>query len=327
MPPKPRVRDVTAGTHSDGRVVLPAQHPATVARRRQESRDATSNTAAVGNTFQQVYAPGYAALLEVPAAAVHHLPDPGLHVTRLVLCSNYDAAAADPAATCGMGARCKCVHADTRGARERGGVHVNYAWRTAEDVTYERFRPGKVLHVAPPNGKAATDVMDSQLALKTKALQAKRRPLSHCAHYYFNRACNLGAECQFVHAVFIDPSARKYQRAPMPSQLGRAHKDRPAATTATPADVAASRVAPLTTPDVVLPPVATTSRRSRYSPCSVGSDESPLSADPSLDATPPVATPELSPASSGCAPTSERSGPIRFRHDPYSVIDVRFACL
>ena len=208
-------------------VVLPAQskNPRDAARNRPAQQQAAG-------AVQQVYAPGYRALLEVPAAAVRHLPDPGLNVTRLVLCSNYDAAAADPEGSCPMGSRCKFVHADTRGAREKGGVHVNYAWRSAEEVTYERFRAGKVFQVAPPNGKTATDVMDSQMALKTKALGAKRRPLSHCAHYYFNRACNLGADCQFIHAVFIDPEARKYQRAPMPSQLGREHQRAKAAAAA-----------------------------------------------------------------------------------------------
>merc|ERR1719502_2133010 len=63
--------------------------------------------------------------------------------------------------------------------------------------------------------------MDSHMALKTQALATKRRPLTHCAHYYYNRTCNLGAECQFVHAVFVDPDAKDHQRAPVPAQLGR----------------------------------------------------------------------------------------------------------
>jgi len=121
-----------------------------------------------------------------------------------------------------MGARCKFVHADVTGAPTHD-IHVNYAWRSLDEVTYERYPPGEILHVAPPNSKITGDVMDAQLALKTKALQSHRRPLSHCAHYYFNRTCNLGSECRFIHAVFIDPKAKEHQRAPAPAQLGREH--------------------------------------------------------------------------------------------------------
>eukprot|EP00672_Neobodo_designis_P019106 CAMPEP_0174827662 /NCGR_PEP_ID=MMETSP1114-20130205/862_1 /TAXON_ID=312471 /ORGANISM="Neobodo designis, Strain CCAP 1951/1" /LENGTH=91 /DNA_ID=CAMNT_0016061333 /DNA_START=272 /DNA_END=544 /DNA_ORIENTATION=+ len=48
---------------------------------RDPARDIAVVRAAPEGAVQQVYTPGYAALLEVPAAAVHHLPDPGLHVT------------------------------------------------------------------------------------------------------------------------------------------------------------------------------------------------------------------------------------------------------
>jgi hypothetical protein len=164
----------------------------------------------------QVYAPGFTMVLDIPTADVHHMPS-HQNVSRLVLCANYDAR--NPASSCAMHNRCKFVHANVARAREHS-IHVNYAWRSLTDVTYERFVSGQALHVAPPNSKVSSDVMDSDMALKTKALASKRRPLSHCAHYYFNRTCNLGAECQFVHAVFIDPSAKDHQRAPVPSQLG-----------------------------------------------------------------------------------------------------------
>jgi hypothetical protein len=164
-----------------------------------------------------VYAPGFKFMLELPEDKVYHMPSQSLNVTRLVLCANFDARY--PATSCSMGNRCKFVHADTTHI-ERRSIHVNYAWRALTDVTYERFPAGQVLHVAPPNSKVPSDVMDADMVLKTKALQAKRRPLSHCAHYYFNRTCNLGTECQFIHAVFIDPTAKDHQRAPVPSQLG-----------------------------------------------------------------------------------------------------------
>jgi hypothetical protein len=162
----------------------------------------------------QVYAPGFRYVLNVPASRISHLPPASLNVTRLVLCANYDPKA--PETSCPMGARCKFVHADTTAAKEHA-IHVNYAWRSLDDVTYERYPTGQSLHVAPPNSKVASDTMDSSMTLRTKALSSNRRPLSHCAHYYFNRTCNLGAECRFVHAVFIDPNAKDHQRAPIPS--------------------------------------------------------------------------------------------------------------
>lgn len=171
-------------------------------------------------TTQQVYAPGFKAVLNISVKEIRHLPPASLNVTRLVLCANYDPS--NPETSCPMGARCKFVHADATAASHHE-IHVNYAWRSLDEIAYERYPAGEILHVAPPNSKATGDVMDSQLALKTKALQSHRRPLSHCAHYYFNRTCNLGPECRFIHAVFIDPNAKEHQRAPAPAQLGREH--------------------------------------------------------------------------------------------------------
>jgi len=183
----------------------------------QYSRDLSLSSQ---DAMQQVYAPGFKAVLTIPAKAIRHLPPASLNVTRLVLCANYDPR--NPEGSCPMGARCKFVHADATCAPQHE-IHVNYAWRSLDEVAYDRFPAGEILHVAPPNSKATGDVMDSQLALKTKALASHRRPLSHCAHYYFNRTCNLGPECRFIHAVFIDPKAKEHQRAPAPAQLGREH--------------------------------------------------------------------------------------------------------
>ena len=200
-------------------LVLPAQHPATLARRGKAPSPPNPE-----KTIQQVYAPGFTHVINVRQSLVSHIPSASLNVTRLVLCTNYDPA--EPATSCKMGSLCKFVHADARGAKQHE-IHVNYAWRCVEDVEYERFAPGKVLEVVAPNGKSIGDVMDSQMALKTKALTSKRRPLSHCAHYYFNRTCHLGADCQFIHAVFIDPNAKDHARAPVPAQLGRQQQQNP----------------------------------------------------------------------------------------------------
>jgi hypothetical protein len=154
----------------------------------------------------------------LPAERVHQLPHRVQTMEKLVLCPSYDPAS--PTGSCKMGARCRLVHGDTRNL-EPSTVHVNYAWRTLDDVTIPRYPAGETLHVAAPNSRNATDVMDSGCVLATQALQSKRRPLTHCAHYYFNRQCNLGAECRFIHAVFIDSTAASLRRAPAPVQLGR----------------------------------------------------------------------------------------------------------
>jgi hypothetical protein len=303
-----------------------------------------------------VYAPGFKFVLELPADKIHHMPPTSLNVTRLVLCANFDAR--NPASSCPMGNKCKFVHADTTHI-ERRSIHVNYAWRSLESVTYDRFPAGQMLHVAPPNSKIASDVMDSDMALKTKALVSKRRPLSHCAHYYFNRTCNLGAECQFIHAVFIDPTAKDFQRAPVPSQLGegrelqlskkqRETKQRLAqeavesvcnhqhsAASSTPSH---SRMSPVPTPvksSFITHVTREASSASLPSPSMAlarSVDESSLSTPFSTPRHEPldhlalrrehdVPTPASS-NSSNCGGVSQNRG-ARFRHDPYSLTATR----
>uniref|UniRef100_A0A6U4VPD9 C3H1-type domain-containing protein n=1 Tax=Neobodo designis TaxID=312471 RepID=A0A6U4VPD9_NEODS len=180
----------------------------------QQSPTTTTTTGGAREGEVQVYTPGFDRVLNLPRAAIRHLPPPNLNVTRLVLCNNYDPKAADPESTCPMRDRCKFVHADATSSREHP-IHVNYAWRSLEEVSYERYPPGEPLLIAPPNSKVATEAYEPHTLLKTKALASSRRPLSHCAHYHFNRTCNLGHECRFVHAVFIDPTAKEHQRAPI----------------------------------------------------------------------------------------------------------------
>jgi hypothetical protein len=161
---------------------------------------------------------GTSGYFDVPSSRVHQIPA-GLAVCeRLVLCPAYDPSL--PATSCLLGPRCRHVHADVRNLR-CVGVHVNYAWRSLDEVNYTRHEPGQLHSVCLPNGHHPTDVVDSGCLLVTKALQAKRRPLTHCAHYYFNRQCNLGADCRFVHAVFVDNNAPTLRRAPAPVQLTR----------------------------------------------------------------------------------------------------------
>jgi hypothetical protein len=159
----------------------------------------------------------------VPREAIRQLPRfTNKDLESYVLCPTFDprVVGAGPLGRCLLGTACQHVHADVSGLTVLS-MHVNYAWRRLSDVVYERHVAGQSVQVAPPNSRKAVDVMDTSYLLATRALTSKRRPLSHCAHYYFNRQCDLGADCRFVHAVYVDPHARPHQRAPAPVQMGR----------------------------------------------------------------------------------------------------------
>jgi hypothetical protein len=148
-------------------------------------------------------------------------PSQFLALETLVLCPAFDPAF--PSLTeCLLGAACRHVHADVTGL-PLIDVHVNYAWRTLEDVTYPRHEAGTTVQVAPPNSRQVTDTIETRFLLRTRALRVARGALNHCAHYYLSRQCNLGEECSFVHAVFVDPEAppRRLRLAPTPMELGR----------------------------------------------------------------------------------------------------------
>jgi len=261
----------------------------------------------MSNNSVAVYAPGFKFVLHIPSEKVHHMPPTALNVTRLVLCANYDARHAQT--SCPMGNRCKFVHADVVRV-DKHAIHVNYAWRSLTEVTYERFPTGQILQVAPPNSKVPSDVMDADMALKTRALTSKRRPLSHCAHYYFNRTCNLGAECQFIHAIFIDPTAKDHQRAPVPSQLGEGRelqlskKQRESRQR-----VALGSVSHLPSREQHGSPMPALSQS--VEPCGL-SDTASACLTPRDHDVP-------TPASSAASESSSSHNRARFRHDPYSL--------
>ena len=168
-------------------------------------------------TCYTLFTAGFERLVSIPLSGIYHIPQK-CSAKHLVLCARFDPA--QPTNSCPLLDSCTYVHADVSTGTECSGAHVNYAWRSLNAVTYSRFAAGRSLRVAPPSTREVIDVMDSSAALKTRALESKRATLQHCAHYYFDRCCDLGSECSFVHAVFIDPNARPFQRAPVPRQLG-----------------------------------------------------------------------------------------------------------
>jgi hypothetical protein len=190
----------------------PASAPFHQSHHRQPKSESTAET------LQVAVLGDVEAYVSLPATRVHQMPAKLLETETLVLCPYFNTVWALD--SCPMGTACRLIHADTAGLKPTE-VHVNIAWRSMDQVEYPRHAAGETLHVAAPNSQNPTDIMDSSCVLVTKALSSKRRPLTHCAHYYFNRQCNLGAECRFVHAVFIDPNASFRRRAPAPVQLGR----------------------------------------------------------------------------------------------------------
>ena len=180
----------------------------------------------------EVFDPDFKFIYDVPSSAVVHLPPARLNITRLVLCRNYRPY--DPQ-SCAMGGNCKFVHADCDFTKlEAHPIHVNYIWRHESLCMYPRLPAGDVLTVWAPNNKQPATLIPSECVLVTRGSQAymsclrsarsglagasqreHTAPLSHCAHYYFNRMCNRGECCNFIHAVHVDPNVQgDFKRAP-----------------------------------------------------------------------------------------------------------------
>lgn len=163
-----------------------------------------------------IHDPEFKNLITVPLNAVHHLPPAHLEISRLVLCRKYDPR--DQAGSCPMGDGCKFVHVDMSTPElQVQSIHVNYAYRSLEEVKHERLPAGEQVAVMAPNGRAPSQLVPSEMILVTRGALNRNNgkgPASHCAHYFYNRMCNRGERCCFLHCVHVDPSAAEFQRAP-----------------------------------------------------------------------------------------------------------------
>ncbi|KAH8620869.1 hypothetical protein ERJ75_000017300 [Trypanosoma vivax] len=161
-------------------------------------------------------------LFMVPSHLVVHTPSAHHKSHHFVICPNYRLHQPD---SCMAGRNCKFVHADVDySTLEAHPIHMNNIWRHEDLCTYERLPPGDLLDVFLPNNKKPSEKIASELILVTQAVLPRRRarakPLSHCAHYYFNQLCHRGASCNFVHAVYVDSTiAGDFKRA-----LCRSHR-------------------------------------------------------------------------------------------------------
>jgi hypothetical protein len=170
-----------------------------------------------------VYTPDLGAIMAVPIPFVVQCPPQSARVTRLVACKHYH----PERNACTKGRRCKYLHVnfdaippDTLVSHP---VHVNYAWKVLTDCHYERHPPGGHMLVGGPNSDHnATSVSSEQIIKTSGSMVFLHDPSAtgvprHCAHYHFNRICNRGPLCSFIHVVHVDPAARTFQKAPAPS--------------------------------------------------------------------------------------------------------------
>lgn len=165
----------------------------------------------------------------VPQDRVVQTPNPMPKDRQLCLCTVFT-----ECGECPRGESCTSVHANVDGL-EKLAIHINFAWKNAASVSYARLAPGDTLTVLAPNNRPPLEQLPSEFVLVTKGSLASRqqsvdaanppaRPLSHCAHYYFNRVCNRGELCSFIHSVNIDSSAEEGQRASAPQVVHRSTK-------------------------------------------------------------------------------------------------------
>ncbi|KEG07993.1 zinc finger protein family memeber [Trypanosoma grayi] len=180
------------------------------------SHASATKTATGGCT--EVFDPNFKYMYMVPSHLVVHTPPARLNISRLVACRNY---VPGKEGSCTKEERCRFVHADVDfETLEAQPIHVNYIWRHEDLCTYDRLPPGDVLEVVSRSGSHKVDLIPSERILVTRRALACRDanawPLSHCVHYYCNRMCNRGENCNFIHAVYVDPNSRgDFKRAPV----------------------------------------------------------------------------------------------------------------
>ncbi|KAK7196957.1 hypothetical protein NESM_000638600 [Novymonas esmeraldas] len=249
-PPRQRTRAGASGNHAPYHATVTTHNTTVTTNTNTNTNTSAGGVGAVdggstggdgGGASVGVYNFDFRTLLSIPAAHVLHRPHPSLGVSRLVLCRNFSV---DHPGSCPKGALCKFVHADVRDATH-ATIHVNYAWRSLSHCTYARLPPGDVLTVLAPNERPPTEVIPSERILLTRGSAGWREHvggLSHCAHYYFNRMCNRGERCNFIHAVHVDPNVQgDFKRAPAPTAVAPlARRSAPSTAAAAAASAAAA---------------------------------------------------------------------------------------
>jgi hypothetical protein len=218
--------------------VTQANNNTAAPRSDKKSSKSNRNKSQVNDTNRPItaYDPEMEHCYTIPLDRIISMPASLPKDRQICICMQYAETGA-----CPRGEQCTGLHANVDGL-EKTTIHINYAWHTAESVSYARLCPGETLTVLAPNNRPPLDQLASELVLVTKGSLVRQqatcdstspaRPLSHCAHYYFNRICNRGEQCSFIHAVNIDTNAEDGQRAPAPLVVHRSAKAAPSALSA-----------------------------------------------------------------------------------------------
>ncbi|CUF39474.1 Hypothetical protein, putative [Bodo saltans] len=194
-----------------------------------------------------VYDADYTAVfLGVPRDRVSHLPqrEKADRGKPLLQCGVFQSTSSCPQAD-----SCPHVHADLTGLQPQH-IHVNYAWKSVQDIPYEcmcQDSHDNTFEVFAPNNRPPVKLVERQAILTTRGSLAAvaGQELSQCAHFYFNRMCNRGKNCLYIHVAHIDPEAADKQLAPTPDAIGPGVDEHPSSQKeelSTPCTPALSRV-------------------------------------------------------------------------------------
>lgn len=178
--------------------------------------------------------------INTPVHSLEHVPS---HDQRerdqhppFVVCREYESTG-----SCRRGNECSNVHGVMSADPPPKLVHVNLLCETLESARYPRLSPGAILCIMAPNGRPPAQEVASEFIFVTQGStmsslvenSTSHKPLSHCAHFYFNRVCNRGADCSFIHVVSIGDARITTTAAPSPPSSRRQQKLKPSPATAT----------------------------------------------------------------------------------------------
>ena len=177
----------------------------------------------------QVFSVDRKTLYEFPENRVQHILQSTLDA--LVLCPRFA-----ENGRCSRRNACRRVHAFAKDAVSCSHPHVNFIYTMVGDCMYECHSQESLSRIVsddestksdnvlgakaangecpPPPGhirallKPESQFYDLPIecVIKTRANIFGRRTPSICAHYFYNRRCNAGASCNFLHFVYVDPA-------------------------------------------------------------------------------------------------------------------------
>ena len=178
----------------------------------------------------QVFSVDRKTLYEFPENRVQHILQSTLDA--LVLCPRFA-----ENGRCSRRNACRRVHAFAKDAVSCSHPHVNFIYTMVGDCMYECHSQESLSRIVSDDESTKSDKASAAKAnvngkcppppghirvllpnqtrmcfvpidriIKTRVHLFGRRTPSVCAHYFYNRYCSLGAACNFVHFVYVDPA-------------------------------------------------------------------------------------------------------------------------